>query len=86
MNSLFDLPNRLNSVPIKVGPAQTKWRQFRFPRSKKKRIRKKWSKDFFNYRAENDPYLYQIGQGLDLHFYCDPCTFAKLKVKLEEIK
>lgn len=38
--------------------------QFRFPRSKKRRIRKKWSKQPWNYRMVPRDYCYQIGNQL----------------------
>lgn len=51
--------------------------QFRFPRSKKKRIRKKWSKNLANYKP--DPKVYQI-QG---KLYAHPQTARRLKENLD---
>lgn len=36
--------------------ADTVWEQFRFPRSKRKRIRKKWAKDRRNWRSRHVPW------------------------------
>lgn len=53
-------------IPIVVNPClpETRREQFRFPRSKKKRIRKKWAKDQRNWRevdARGDIYLVSKG-------------------------
>lgn len=36
------------------------WRQFRFPRSKAKRVRKKWRKNRRNFRPHQEPAFYQL--------------------------
>ena len=51
----------------------TERKQWRFPRSKKRRIQKKWSKDERNVRYE--PKAYQSGQTI----YCHPQITAKLR-------
>jgi hypothetical protein len=52
--------------------------QFRFPRSKKKRIRKKWSKNTNNYKSEPDPNCYKIGNII----YCHPWVARIMKEKI----
>lgn len=52
MNPLL---STLGAVRIIVIPAiGGEWRQFRFPRSKRVRIRKKWARDFRNRRWVED--------------------------------
>ena len=48
--------------------------QYRFPKSKKKRIRKKWSKNKANYREKDKVVLYKR----DILFV-NPSLFEKLK-------
>jgi len=52
--------------------------QYRFPRSKKARIRKKWSKKLSNYKP--DPQVYQINDKL----YAHPETVRRLKEVLDK--
>lgn len=54
--------------------------QFRFPRSKKSRIRQKWSKNPANFKA--DPKVYQI-QG---KLYAHPQTARRMKELLDKSK
>lgn len=37
-------------IPVVLNPFLIEWKQYRFPRSKKKRIRAKWAKRQENYR------------------------------------
>lgn len=56
-------------------------KQFRFPKSKAKRIRKKWSKNWDNFKsvqATNDV-IYKMGNALIVH----PKLIGKLKAALE---
>lgn len=51
--------------PIRVEPcqfltAQPEWTQFRFPRSRKKRIRRKWAKDPRNFRYVEMDHIYLV--------------------------
>lgn len=48
-------------------------KQFRFPKSKKKRIRAKWSKREENYKYI--PKIYRVGNTI----YCHPYYYEKLK-------
>lgn len=52
-NMLYNAPT-MNGVPVYVNPlcVTNEWNQYRFPKSKKSRIRKKWSKQNKNYRME----------------------------------
>ena len=51
--------------------------QHRVPRSKKKRIRKKWARNPDNFRADNR--VYQIGNG---PYICNPATLHALNAHL----
>ena len=51
----------------------TERKQWRFPRSKKRRIRKKWAKDEKNFKYE--PKAYKVGGTL----YCHPSLATKLR-------
>ena len=53
--------------------------QVRFPRSKRRRIRKKWAKRPGNHASRPDPSIYKLGEGtLLMH----PATAATLLSKL----
>lgn len=47
----------LLGIPFIASPLAKRRVQFRFPRSKKRRIRKKWAKDPRNWREEDCAYL-----------------------------
>jgi len=51
-------------VPVvrsKFLPCKQEWRQVRFPRSKKKRIRKKWAKNKRNFRmVDTEPVMMNV--------------------------
>lgn len=50
--------------------------QFRFPRSKKKRIRKKWSKQERNFKlVKHEAAAWRVGDTLYVH----PTTYIRLK-------
>lgn len=61
--------------------------QFRFPRSKKKRIRKKWAKDQKNYKNVPWDKVYKIGDTFIMHptlldqvrKACDDQTYHRLR-------
>ncbi len=74
MTTLFGTVELLPN-PI-VTPAMRE--QFRFPRSKKKRIRKKWRKRRENWRAMSVAYRLPGGQ-LIMH----PSVYAQLQVELD---
>ena len=55
----------INGINIIKSELCIKRFQFRFPRSKKSRIRKKWSKDEKNYKQV--PTIYQMGDTIIAH-------------------
>ena len=58
----------LNGFRIVVDASMCEHKQVRFPRSKKKRIRKKWRKDIKrNWAKSPDLKVYQIGDALVMH-------------------
>ena len=72
-------PGSIYGVPVYQNVHLTIHRQFRFPISKKRRIRKKWSKRARNHRQLPDPGLYKIaGMGLMGH----PVTIGRLRATL----
>ena len=52
--------------------------QMRFPKSRKRRIRKKWRRNPANYKTIVKPKVIQVARGLHMH----PETFTKLKKAL----
>ena len=69
---LFTLPIQQSSV---ISPYLTERVQIRFPRSKKKRIRKKWARDPKNFRDVPREYAYIIDEVMYMH----PDTLARLQ-------
>ena len=59
----------------------TEHKQVRFPRSKKRRIRKKWAKRPENWRSVPQDKAYQIGDTLVMH----PAMLERLKKQLASI-
>ena len=55
------------------------WTQVRFPRSKKKRIRKKWRKDSRNFRIVEKPWPAYLANGT---LFCHTSTYLALKRSL----
>lgn len=53
--------------------------QFRFPRSKKVRIRRKWAKNPRNWRGTADPKIYKMGDT----YYMHPDTWEKVQREIE---
>lgn len=60
-----------------VPDEKTSW-QYRFPRSKKRRIRRKWAKDLRNWKTEVKPVMYQMGNRI----ICSPTAYAQLMGEL----
>ena len=56
--------------------------QARFPRSKKRRIRKKWSRNRANWTSKRTPLAYQIGDT----FVCAPEIVEQLRAISVEVK
>ena len=55
--------------------------QFRYPVSKKRRIRKKWAGRERNFRRVPDPNIYEMGKGT---FICHPVHHVRLSRCLRE--
>jgi hypothetical protein len=74
----------LNSIEVLVSDhiPDLERRQFRFPKSRRKRIRKKWANDEANYRLEKikKPRMYQLGGQV----FVGPGTLARLKEAIDE--
>jgi len=75
----FDLPARMYGLKVIVEPAleAKQWRQVRFPKSKKRRIRKKWAKRRKNWGLVDSgkPAIVQTADAI----YVSPTVYAKLK-------
>ena len=65
-----------NGMPVNVTPTAIHRRQFRFPRSKKKRIRKKFAKNQDNYKSTPGAYM-MMGR-----FIVHPAIYEKMKDQL----
>ena len=48
--------------------------QIKFPRTKNKRIRKKWSKNMRNFKRVHEPQVYKMGR----HVFADPVSYFKI--------
>ena len=70
-------PILFHASPYIDGPT---WEQFRFPRSKKRRIRKKWAKDRRNWRKVHHSYLVDGTRQL----ICSPEVYAEFEKLSEE--
>lgn len=69
---------RVVTVPTSSPFCVSEWAQFRFPRSKRRRIRAKWRKDRRNWKRIPTGEVYQIGDTLYMH----PDMMAKLAEKI----
>lgn len=58
--------------------------QFKFPKSKRKRIRKKFKKDQVNYRNEPDRTLYHMPNLRQI--VCHPVVAAEIRRKVREVE
>ena len=52
--------------------------QYRFPKSKRRRIRKKWRKDLKNYKTKPDPKYYFLNNRI----ICHPTMAEKLRKQM----
>ncbi len=52
--------------------------QYRFPKSKRRRIRKKWKKDLKNWRTKADPQYYFLNNQI----ICHPVMTEKLRYQM----
>lgn len=64
-------------IPIQISQFAVQRKQFRFPRSKKNRIRKKWIKREANFRST--PCAFQVGGTLIVH----PSIYSQLELDIE---
>lgn len=81
MSSMFAL---LAGYRLVDEPLMRKCRQIRFPRSKRRRIRRKWAKDMRNCEFRPDPCVRVWGDGKVV--FGHPATMAELRRKYEEWK
>lgn len=58
----------------------TKSKQIKFPVSKKKRIRKKWTKNLKNWMSWPDPNYYRVGDQV----FCHPAMAGVLRQQIEK--
>ena len=70
----------LFGIKVIVNENMADWKQVKFPRSKKRRIRKKWAKDRKNYRLIPWETVYQMGDTVVMH----PMMLARLKKELDK--
>jgi len=68
-------------VIVDVNCYKTINEQVRFPRSKKKRIRKKWCKDRRNWVFEKTPLCYQMGNKI----ICAPEVMGQIRAACAEV-
>jgi hypothetical protein len=71
----------LSGVTIQVSDHLLEYRseQFRRPKSRKRRIRRKWAKDPRNWRDVHVPRVLSL-RGV---IVCDPVTFEQMKTKVK---
>lgn len=69
-------------MPVIINEHLVNWKQIRFPKSKKKRIRKKWEKQRKNWLAipEPDVFIDKVKQVV----YAHPITAEKLRHQLDK--
>jgi hypothetical protein len=72
----------LHGLEVRQCPWMTVRKQVRFPRSKKRRMRKKWAKQHRNYATVPSTQIIQM-MGV---FYVHPETWQKIKRKLSVIR
>lgn len=70
----------LNGIKIIENHHLVKQEQFRFPRSKGKRIKKKFQKDCRNFKNVPDRNIYQVMNQI----VCHPSVAAQIRKKLQE--
>ncbi len=75
MSSLYGIPIIINSLAEHVSRIQ-----IRFPRSKRKRIKKKWKKQEKNFRIDHKPAIYKTPAG----FICHPIIYQQLQEQLKK--
>ena len=68
-------------LQVTTNPHMTERIQTKFPRSKKRRIRKKWSKNQKNWTTRPVDKVYQMGNTLIMH----PEIFERLRREVKDI-
>lgn len=76
--------NYFGGYTIVTSDVFTERRQFRFPRTKKRRIRAKWAKRPENWKTVPSPTLYFDEKRSALH--CHPETWAKMEKAIERLR
>jgi len=71
----FPFARFYGALQLISAPYMTTYVQYRFPRSKKKRIRKKWAKDKRNWRHEPMKVIWQMGNTVFAH----PAVIDRIK-------
>lgn len=73
----------LYGIQVISSPEAVKHVQYRFPRSKKRRIRKKWAKQEKNYQYEPMSYLVNSGYGRP-QLICHPSVYNKISTEIDK--
>lgn len=71
----FPFSRHFGRLQFISSPHMTTYVQYRFPRSKKKRIRKKWAKNSRNWRHEPMKVIWQMGDTV----YAHPAVIDRIK-------
>lgn len=83
----------INGLPVEITEYALEKYQYRFPRSKKRRIRKKWAKRDINYKSRPGAYIIEkpfgfLGPELKVLkqkvLICHPLVFEVLKKKIDK--
>jgi len=73
----------LGGIKVIPNPNMIKLVQSRFPRSKSKRIRKKWKKDLHNWHSKPSDEVYaDMSRGV---IYCHPVMFRRIKEEFDAL-
>lgn len=81
MSPFLGIPVIVDKMLDEVGASRV---QVRFPRSKKKRIRKKWAKDPRNWRTDLRPYVLLLNPGPSASVLCNTPGFVEVRKQIEE--
>ena len=81
------MPPSLDGIPIVLSQfiAHDEYVQFRRPRSKRKRIRKKWQKDGRNWRWQERPQMYVINMSGQPTIITNGAGLARLRRQLQQV-
>lgn len=78
--------HNINGIQIREDPSLVEHKQFRFPKSKKKRIQKKWLKKTCNWKTIIDRNVYMLNTHAGRIAIAHPTIIKKLKLKTQEIE